>query len=214
MVEKENFLQYLPEIFSQPERTLEPVKDTFVARFLHIFEDLNGALEAKVDRVPQLFQPWGTPKTFLPWLASWFAVQLGENWTDREKRAFLNNIAQFYRQRGTLEGLKNILHIYLGTETEIKIIEDRLTEIKRQPDETDEEWRLRNEYRKHTFTVKITFQATTPAEVQRQRIIAQRILRSEKPAHTHFRIDATEFDPNLKFLVGVKSRVGLDTFLS
>ncbi|MFB2979724.1 phage tail protein [Microseira sp. BLCC-F43] len=49
----------------------------------------------------------------MPWLASWVALSLRDNWQPDTKRKFIKKIVPFYRLRGTKEGLEQVLRLYL-----------------------------------------------------------------------------------------------------
>ena len=57
------------------------------------------------------------PRTFLPWLASWVALDFptlqGEPlWDEYQRRKVTSQIAQVYRQRGLKSGLASYLDLY------------------------------------------------------------------------------------------------------
>ena len=125
-----SYLTYLPALFHE---------DAFVGRFLLAFERIlsglqppdpdalrstTGAevsepppgLEEIVDHIhtyfvpgPHLPKPERAPADFLPWLASWVALSVREDWEEEEKRRFINRIVSLYQYRGTKYGLEQIL---------------------------------------------------------------------------------------------------------
>jgi len=90
-----------------------------------------------LDRIHDYFDPHKTPAAFLQWLAGWMALTLkeGEEWYGKEdikdkgnvvsqvvprkderytpNRNLISRIVQLYCKRGTLEGLKEYLEIYV-----------------------------------------------------------------------------------------------------
>jgi hypothetical protein len=57
--------------------------------------------------------------TTLDWLAGWMGVVIDEGWPLPRSRAFIANIAELYRWRGTIRGLTAELSIYTGGDVEI-----------------------------------------------------------------------------------------------
>ncbi|WP_017718388.1 phage tail protein I [Kamptonema formosum] len=167
-----SYLQYLPAHLQS---------DAFVGRFLLAMERiLTGltpgepddiipeqyGLEEYLDRIDTYFNAEKTPADFLPWLASWVAASLREDWDESFKRQFIGNIATLYRLRGTKAGVKRLLELY--TREEVKIYEFDLPA--------------------HYFQVDITLSERDPQNLRRQQQIAKTILDLQKPAHTFYRL--------------------------
>ncbi|MBD2184296.1 phage tail protein I [Aerosakkonema funiforme] len=171
-----SYLQYLPYLQQS---------DKFLGHFLLAIERiLSGftpkdsddimpnqlGLEEYIDRIHTYFNPGlsteesGTaPADFLPWLASWVAASLQEEWDENFQRKFISNIVPLYRLRGTKAGMKKILEIYTGEE--VKIYEfDRPA---------------------HYFQVEMTL-SETAENLRRKQQIAKTILDLQKPAHTFY----------------------------
>ncbi|AOX02074.1 phage tail protein I [Moorena producens PAL-8-15-08-1] len=175
-----SYLNYLPANFQE---------DPFVGRFLLALERVMSgflprdtddpnpdqlALEEYIDRIPTYFNPYNhpdlpveseiAPTEFIPWLASWVALSLRDDWSEETKRRFISNIVPLYRQRGTKTGVKQMLELY--TQEDVKIYEFE------QP--------------AHYFQVTITLNERDPKLLQRQEEIAKAIVNQEKPAHTFY----------------------------
>jgi phage tail-like protein len=166
--------QYLPAILQA---------DPFLGRFLLAFERvLSGisppdpddpfpdqpGLENYLDRIHTYFDPLGdktgkpeerSPAEFLPWLASWVALSLRDDWEEEVRRRFISQIVPLYRQRGTKAGLKKLLELYTSEEVEIY-------EFHHLPS---------------FFQVRMTL---STKEFQQKQQIAKIIINQEKPAHT------------------------------
>jgi phage tail-like protein len=169
-----SYSQYLPAILQA---------DPFLVRFLLAFErTLSGisppdpdapfpeqlGLENYLDRIHTYFDPLGEAKTgerspaeFLPWLASWVALSLRDDWEEEVRRRFISEIVPLYRQRGTKAGLKKLLELYTNEEVEIY-------EFDHLP---------------YFFQVQMTL---STREFQRKQQIAKSIINQEKPAHTFY----------------------------
>ena len=120
------YLQYLPAIF-QRELPSDAGAGPFLGRFLIPFEDVFAAFEEVLATVDQKFSPALAPEVdFLPWLATWLALVLDEEWDEDKRRRLLAEAMQLYQWRGTVHGLKRYLEIYTGLEPEdISIRESR-----------------------------------------------------------------------------------------
>ena len=181
-VSQRSFCDYLPGIF----RTSVYEGNTFVRDYLWIFRHLYSQLEWKIDNIPNLFRPYETPVEFLPWLASWVAFVLDENWPEEKKRYLLRRAVDYYRIRGTVKGLKLFLSIFVGVEPEI--IENAWPfngfqiDVHSTMDFDSVIFPVVN--LAHTFIVDIPL---SPEEVDDHMIIKiHDIIRSEKPAHTMY----------------------------
>jgi phage tail-like protein len=120
------YLQYLPAIF-QRELESDEGAGPFLGRFLIPFEHVFAAFEEVLATVDQKFSPALAPAAdFLPWLATWLALVLDEEWDEDKRRRLLAEAMQLYQWRGTVHGLKRYLEIYTGLEPEdIDIRESR-----------------------------------------------------------------------------------------
>jgi hypothetical protein len=61
-----------------------------------------------------------TDAEFLPWLATWVALFLDEEWDEAKRRRLISEAVELYRWRGTVLGLKRYLEIYVGLIPEIR----------------------------------------------------------------------------------------------
>lgn len=184
--DKECFLQYLPSVLWQEGAT----PPGFLERFLRIFQEEFDTLEKKVDDIPNMFDPWKTPAEFLPWLASWVALELDKGWTEQQSRALLRSIVSLYKKRGTTEGLQEYLKIYVGsnvTVEDLKPVEPFL----------------------HMFQITIISQNYNHgAQVELARQV-RAIVDREKPAHTYYLLVIE--NPTMQ--IGKHSTIGYDTIL-
>jgi hypothetical protein len=63
------YLRYLPAIFTH---------DPLMSRFLMLTESFLAPVEQQIDGIENYFDPGLAPKEFLPWLASWIALNVNE----------------------------------------------------------------------------------------------------------------------------------------
>lgn len=181
-VSQRSLCEYLPGLY----RTAVYEGDTFVRDFLWVFREMFDELQDKITDIPKLFRPYDTPSKFLPWLASWVAFVLDENWPEQKKRYLLRRAVDYYRIRGTVKGLKLYLSIFVGVEPEI--VENAWPfhgfqiDVHSTMDVDSIIFPVVN--LSHCFIVDIPL---APEEVDEQQIIKiHDIIRSEKPAHSMY----------------------------
>lgn len=187
MSNSDRLLKYLPAVL-QKELEKQAETKSFIERFLKIFERQFADIEWKVDQIPKIFDPWKAEDEFLNYIASWLALELPEQWGEATKRALIDNITSIYNKRGTLEGLKLILSIYLGAA--VKQIEEDGS----QP---------------HVFKVVVYFPHYEPAELAERIRAIRRLINVEKPAHTDYQWEIEM--PTL--IIEKHSTIGKDTIL-
>ncbi len=176
-----NYLQYLPANLQ---------KEIFIGRFLLGFEkSLSGlasspseelfitaesenppGIEEILDKTHLYFDPQTTPEEFLPWLASWVALSLRNDWTIELKRAFIARTVDLYSWRGTKYGLTETLRLYLtalGYKEEVEVYDNFINFP-------------------YYFQVQLTIEERDLEEYWRQVKIAQEIIDLAKPGHTFY----------------------------
>jgi phage tail-like protein len=94
-------------------------EDLTTAQFTAGFDDVLAPIFATLDCLEAYVDPWLAPEDFLVWLADWVGVAIDEGWPLDRTRAFVANIAEVYRWRGTVRGLRAELAIYTGGEVDI-----------------------------------------------------------------------------------------------
>ena len=83
-----------------------------------------GSLEKTIDHLAELFDPWKTHSDFLPWLATWIALDLEPDWNEYQKRLFISQMTSIYQQRGLKSGLMKYLDIYVASKAKPRIAID------------------------------------------------------------------------------------------
>jgi phage tail-like protein len=106
-----SFLRYLPAIFA---------RDPYLGKFLKPFEEVLTGYNRLLADVDRYFSPQLTDPEFLPWLATWMALVLDEEWDEADRRRLIGEAVELYRWRGTVTGLKRYLEIYTGLVPEIR----------------------------------------------------------------------------------------------
>ena len=131
-----SYLRHLPQVLWSTESGPEP----FLGQVLCVFEKIltgiaDGApirsgdaeyppIKEVIDELPKLFNSWSTRPEFLPWLASWVALELEPTWTEYQKRKLITQIVSIYRLRGLEAGLHAYLDIYVQTPARPRIAID------------------------------------------------------------------------------------------
>jgi phage tail-like protein len=129
-VDASGYLRYLPPVLWQAD----PDQAGFsLGDLLRIFEKVltgigdgvtithldhtHPSITDQIAGVDRLLDPWKTPEDFLPWLASWVALQFptlqGQPlWDEYQRRNVTSQIARIYRERGLKSGLARYLDLY------------------------------------------------------------------------------------------------------
>jgi phage tail-like protein len=156
------------------------------------------------------------PSDFLPWLASWVALTLRDDWEENKKRLLIARAAQLYRLRGTKRGLEEALIIY--TQTGVQTTSD----VGVQVNELNAPLQVgvHATIGKDTildggapffFWVQIVLPTANPELIKQQQEIVTAIVDLQKPAHTDFLRPITVVTP--VFRINFNSTVGIDTLL-
>jgi phage tail-like protein len=137
-------------------------------------------IEAVIDSIHTYFNPDLTPEEFLPWLASWVALSLRDDWKTPTKRKFIKQIVPLYRLRGTQEGLREVLSLYLES---VELLDEKLDKQKK----ADKIKIYQADYFPDCyFQVEITLPKVEDSRYWQVVRIAKAIIQQEKPAHTYY----------------------------
>jgi phage tail-like protein len=205
-VSRRSLLHFLPQVYQKPDRPGRHYLRDFLWIFDHIFADM----ERRVGHLHHYFDPLEAPREFLPWLASWVALSIDQEWAEEKKRRLVQQAIELYSYRGTIRGLKLFLSIFTGVEP--RIYENRwpykgfrvgavrvgLDSIVLPPVNLA-----------HCFMIEIPAAFNDASDETILKI--HDIIRMEKPAHTayHLTFEAAKADKNLMpFVVGL-GRVGV-----
>ena len=142
MPDKSAYLRYLPPVLWENE---PPPPAFSLGAMLRIFEKMltgidddvviqhgdhtHEAITTMIARLPRIFDPWQTPPSFLPWLASWVALEFptlqGQPlWDEYQQRKVTSIITQIYRLRGLKGGLNRYLDLYALGQTRPRVAVD------------------------------------------------------------------------------------------
>lgn len=208
-VSRESYVKWLPSIYQRSDVTGR----NFLRDMLWITQHLFGDIEDVLDVIHVYFDPHEAPEEFLPWLASWMAMVLEEDWPTEKKRKLTKKAIELYKLRGTVKGLKLFISLFTGHEPEI----------------IENDWPFRGcrigvtslvgidtiilppVNRSHTFLVEMP---VTYKDVSIEAVIRlHEIIQMEKPAHTSYclRFLAEERPAELRefFAIGARSGIGI-----
>ncbi len=203
---RQSSLQWLPPVYHQDNESRH-----FLDRFLSYFDLIFDQLGYQSDHFARYLSPFTVPdEAFLNWLASWFHWDFFPDTPVDKKRQIISELMVFYRQRGTMNGLKQLLRWYTGLTAPFpQIIEHYAFERylgkkssvvlagkKLLIDDMDAS-------KAHRFTVVLPLVLATSASRQER---FKQMVAAQKPAHTVF--DIAFIDS--KIVVGCQSRVGVD----
>ena len=113
---RQSYLGYLPRVFSDDDESR-----WFLERFLSVFQREWDSLDENLDSIARLFDPAAAPADarFLDVLAAWLGLPLEATWTPQQKSNLLQAVPQYYRQRGTVAGVRTFLRAYLLNMTDL-----------------------------------------------------------------------------------------------
>ena len=140
----------------------------------------------------------------MPWLASWVALILREDWKEEEKRRFISRIVPLYRLRGTKAGLTEMLRTYTDMGVEIREYHEPLQVGMTSTLDVDT---MIGGGPAHYFLVRMILEQSDL--LARKEQIARAIIDQEKPAHTFYDLEIE----TPAFQIGVRSEVGVNTML-
>ena len=197
---QDTLFQALPGIYR------EGGKEALTYRLLGLFGEVLEEMEGEVYGLHREFDPARARARFLPWLASWVALELDETWEESKRRDLIGRIVSLYRLRGTVEGLKSFVEIYTGIRPDI--VEEGTGGWQvgvRATIEVDTRIYGTWEEDAHRFSVLVrTFEDFT---AERRIKVRERVL-IEKPAHTQL-VHVGFFASFWR--IGVRSTAGVDT---
>lgn len=108
---KQSWLEYLPDIYSRGA-----LEDSFLERYLAIFQSLYDDLGGKIDQIPSCLDGQTADRRVLSWLAGWLGIENIKLWNEEQLRYLVNNASRLYRKRGTKEGICEFIKLYTGEE--------------------------------------------------------------------------------------------------
>lgn len=103
-----SFVDYLPQIYRGGTD-----KNTFLARFISIFQSIYVDFEDRIDRMPMMFDPQKVDSEFLEWLTDWFLIKNSYIWSEEKLRDLLRKCVTIYKKKGTKKALQQMIEMYI-----------------------------------------------------------------------------------------------------
>jgi phage tail-like protein len=217
--ERQSSLRYLPALYHEDETSRH-----LLDRLLSLFDTIYGELESEIEQFALHMDIAGAPPEFLPWLATWFDLQLEQGWTDVQKRQFLRNAVELYSWRGTVRGLRQLLRLHTGLAEPLPhIVEHFRTPAQggsaNQPQtsaawddaaQTVSAWLGVVPDAAHHFTILLPARLMDTPE---KRGVLRRLIDAGIPAHTHYTLRPSYPGVWLGSTAARASALGLDTVL-
>jgi phage tail-like protein len=204
------WIQYLPGIYQDADEE----NADFLQRFLLISAHLTSGIEERLSYLHETFDPRLTHRKFLPWLASWLAMPMLEEWSEEKRREIIQRVPELYRLRGTARGLQLALRLFADVKVEIHegewpypgLVIGRSSTIGKDTVLSPPV------FASQCFTVELP---DKKEDISRERLrTVQALVSNEKPAHAHYALVFQETEPTYEavpFLhVGKIGRIGVD----
>ena len=102
-----NFVEYLPEIYQK----FSP--DSFMYRYMYIFQSIYLDTEKIIDNIPENFEPIYANKEFLSWICRWFKVDYSI-WNQDKIRFLMYRLVEIFKSKGTKASILNMVENYIG----------------------------------------------------------------------------------------------------
>ena len=197
---KESWAEYLPDVYQQDEKSY-----SFIERYLGIFQSMYEEMDKKIRQVSCYFDPEVTEPEYLSCLAEWVGLEDSFLWETKKLRYLVSHAVKFYRRRGTVWYLEELLEIYIGRRP--FIVENHQV----SPFMTDQkkEKLLKRLYGDSSYIFTVIIDSDTGIDKKDIPII-DRIIENEKPAHMESHIVILE--PYI--FLGWHSYLGINSFLS
>ena len=103
-------LRYLPAPFHQ-----DPESAFFLDRMLSYFDTVQDEIRFVIKDFSRYLDPAGVPAgDYLDWLGSWFDWQFLAQWPAELRREMIRRSIEFFKLRGTLDGIRQMLQWHTG----------------------------------------------------------------------------------------------------
>lgn len=178
-------LDYLPAPFRE-----DPESADFLDRFLSLQDVFFAEALARFDTLGAILRPVAAPPEFLNWLGGWFDWQFLAEWDEDTRRQMIALSMRFFKARGTIAGLAQMLRWHIGPAGAFPVILEnyRMADWVATPlpdGATRPLWiggtQITPDSGAHEFTVVLP-QAVALTKAARDQI--DRIIAAQKPAHT------------------------------
>jgi len=178
----QNPINFLPSVYLENDEK----NNSFLKRFLWIFQHVMNSLIFKLDNTDKIFDPMTCSADFFNWMLSWFYKSFDYDIPAAKLRKFLKKLFYLNMYRGTGNSLSLLLEII--TDIRPEIIENYIpaAEFKIENEILLEKMIIERNYTKNLFTVYFPvyrdyFNINTIKAIDR-------IIKSEKPVNSEYYI--------------------------
>ena len=175
---RQTWVSYLPSLYDRSN-----VGDTFLDRYLALFQSLYDDLGRTIDEIPVQLDPDTADEQALGWLASWLGIRNIKIWSAEQLRYLIAHASEMYRKRGTKEGLCDFIELYTGERP--FVVEQH--KIENFADNEQQYILLRNLYGSDPYMSTILIRASC-LPTKKEFLDLQRIIEDIKPAWMAFRM--------------------------
>lgn len=105
---KQSWMEYLPEVYQKED------KDSFLERYLGIFQTIYEDFNEEIRNFPQKLDMELASGEYLTWLAEWLDIEENYIWSEEQLRRLLKNGVSLYKRRGTRQGIIDFVSLYTG----------------------------------------------------------------------------------------------------
>ena len=102
-----SYTEYLPEVYQAA------MPNSFMNRFISIFQYILLETENIIDNIPEKFEPFYTNKEFLSWIAGWFNIN-EMIWEENKLRYLINDMIDIFTSQRTKNSIIKIIEEYTG----------------------------------------------------------------------------------------------------
>ena len=102
------FIEHLPEIYQSVPH------ESFMSRFLFIFQRMYQDVEKIIDDIPKNFEPEQNNEDFVLWIGQWFNID-SLVWSKYKLRFLIGKIIKILRSKGTKKSILDILGTYANS---------------------------------------------------------------------------------------------------
>lgn len=175
---KRAWVSYLPEIYQegQPDQS-------FLARYLGIFQSLYEEMTERIEETPGFLEPSTEAPDNLVGLAGWLSVERKELWSDEQLLYLVRHAVDIHGNRGTVNGLKELVRLYTGQEPYIV----EYHQLRPFFDGRERETLLKRLYASNRWEFAVVISGEGLAQSDRFLVLKQ-IIDMAKPAHMESRL--------------------------
>ena len=194
-----SLIRFLPDIYN----SLDDENNSFLKRYLWIFQHIFNDINIKLDNLHNYFNPMLAPRDFFHWLASWFSININYAIPEEKMRLLVKEAVILYQWRGTSIGLAKFIEIITGVRPDIIDNYIPISEYSIMKDKLIEREIIEEDTSISHFTV--SFPITSDYfDVETIKKINQ-IIKLERPAHTRYYITFKKKEKQKKkpsFIIG------------